>query len=198
MEIIVGLVFLERDVQFRTADGRCNHLEETNYGRAGTPLQRILDPSYGGNAIDFRTPRRRPPVEFLFTPEGQPGQSGQSIHAPRASVRTAGNGLALALPSARQVSTAATSEENRLSSDHTVLVMQMGQVRPHEGDPYPTDRRRVPFVLVHRPRHRPHPDPRGELLQSRRHVSRSVVPDRAGPGRFLICLCCLFCSLVRH
>ena len=39
---------LDREVKFRTMDGSCNNLEETNYGRAGTPLQRILDPSYGG------------------------------------------------------------------------------------------------------------------------------------------------------
>lgn len=44
---------LERELKFRTADGRCNNLEETNYGRAGTPLQRILDPSYGGSYGDF-------------------------------------------------------------------------------------------------------------------------------------------------
>jgi len=40
---------IEKERRFRTMDGSCNNLEETNFGRAGTPLQRILDPSYGGN-----------------------------------------------------------------------------------------------------------------------------------------------------
>jgi peroxidase len=33
--------------KFRTIDGSCNNLKTPNYGRAGTPLQRILEPSYG-------------------------------------------------------------------------------------------------------------------------------------------------------
>ena len=34
--------------RFRTFDGSCNNLKVPNFGRAGTPLQRILEPSYGG------------------------------------------------------------------------------------------------------------------------------------------------------
>jgi len=42
---------------FRTIDGTCNNLKNPNYGRAGTPFQRILLPEYGRGSIDL--PRKR-------------------------------------------------------------------------------------------------------------------------------------------
>ena len=38
----------EAQSKFRTIDGSCNNLNETNYGRAATPFQRILDAEYSG------------------------------------------------------------------------------------------------------------------------------------------------------
>ena len=38
----------ESQSKFRTIDGSCNNLNETNYGRAATPFQRILDAEYSG------------------------------------------------------------------------------------------------------------------------------------------------------
>jgi hypothetical protein len=43
-------------------------------------------------------------------------------------VTTFSNGQPFLLPSARKVSNAMTSEDNTVSSEHTVLLMQMGQV----------------------------------------------------------------------
>lgn len=43
---------------YRTMDGTCNNLKQVNYGRTGTPFQRILLPEYAGIAIHL--PRRRP------------------------------------------------------------------------------------------------------------------------------------------
>ena len=38
-------------LRYRTANGSCNNLEESNYGTAGTPYQRILLPSYAEGTI---------------------------------------------------------------------------------------------------------------------------------------------------
>jgi len=43
--------------RFRTLDGTCNNLRQPNYGRAGTPFQRILLPEYAKGSIDL--PRKR-------------------------------------------------------------------------------------------------------------------------------------------
>jgi hypothetical protein len=43
---------------YRTMDGTCNNLKQVNYGRTGTPFQRIILPEYAGIAIHL--PRRRP------------------------------------------------------------------------------------------------------------------------------------------
>lgn len=83
---------------YRTFDGTCNNLKETNYGRAVTPFQRILLPEYSGR-----------------------------LHLPRTSV-VGGQPL----PSARRVSLATTETSNALDSEHTVLVMQMGQFIDHD------------------------------------------------------------------
>ena len=48
--------------RFRTHDGTCNNLNNPNYGRTGTPFQRILLPNYGKGSID--SPRRRPSDGF--------------------------------------------------------------------------------------------------------------------------------------
>ena len=45
------------DLCCRTVDGTCNNLRRPNYGRTGTPYQRILLPEYGGGSLDL--PRRR-------------------------------------------------------------------------------------------------------------------------------------------
>lgn len=42
---------------FRTFDGTCNNLNNPNYGRTGTPFQRILLPEYGRGSLDH--PRKR-------------------------------------------------------------------------------------------------------------------------------------------
>ena len=47
---------------YRTMDGTCNNLKEVNYGRTGTPFQRILLPEYAGIAIHL--PRKRPSDGF--------------------------------------------------------------------------------------------------------------------------------------
>jgi len=46
-----------RGSRFRTLDGTCNNLRQSNYGRAGTPFQRILLPEYAKGSVDL--PRRR-------------------------------------------------------------------------------------------------------------------------------------------
>ncbi len=50
------------------------------------------------------------------------------FNSPRVSVATFSDGVPFELPSARKVSNTMTSDSNRISSEHTVLVMQMGQV----------------------------------------------------------------------
>jgi len=42
---------------YRTFDGTCNNLKEPNFGRTGTPFQRILLPEYAKGTVD--QPRRR-------------------------------------------------------------------------------------------------------------------------------------------
>jgi hypothetical protein len=44
------------------------------------------------------------------------------------SVTSFSDGQSFELPSARKVSNAMTSDDNRVSAEHTILVMQMGQV----------------------------------------------------------------------
>jgi len=46
-----------RGSRFRTMDGTCNNLRQPNYGRAGTPFQRILLPEYAKGSVDL--PRKR-------------------------------------------------------------------------------------------------------------------------------------------
>ena len=55
--------------------------------------------------------------------------SDSVFNSPRVSVITSKNGIPFQLPSARKVSNTMTSPSNRLSAKHTVLVMQMGQVK---------------------------------------------------------------------
>jgi len=43
--------------KYRSIDGRCNNLKNTNYGRTGTPFQRILLPDYAKRSVDL--PRKR-------------------------------------------------------------------------------------------------------------------------------------------
>jgi len=43
--------------RYRTPDGSCNNLRQPNYGRAGTPFQRILLPEYAKSSLDL--PRKR-------------------------------------------------------------------------------------------------------------------------------------------
>jgi hypothetical protein len=45
------------------------------------------------------------------------------------SVTSFSDGQSFELPSARKVSNAMTSDDNRVSAEHTILVMQMGQVK---------------------------------------------------------------------
>ena len=51
------------------------------------------------------------------------------FNSPRVSVKTFDDGVAFELPSARRVSNIMTSPSNTVSGEHTVMVMQMGQVR---------------------------------------------------------------------
>jgi hypothetical protein len=51
------------------------------------------------------------------------------FNSPRVSVQTFEDGVPFDLPSARRVSNTMTSPSNTVSGEHTVLVMQMGQVR---------------------------------------------------------------------
>jgi len=46
-----------RNSRYRTLDGTCNNLRQPNYGRAGTPFQRILLPEYARGSVDL--PRKR-------------------------------------------------------------------------------------------------------------------------------------------
>ena len=48
--------------RFRSHDGTCNNLVTPNYGRTGTPYQRILLPEYGRGSIDV--PRKRSSDDF--------------------------------------------------------------------------------------------------------------------------------------
>ena len=41
----------DKDLMYRSADGRCNNFKEPNYGRATTPFQRILDPEYSAGSL---------------------------------------------------------------------------------------------------------------------------------------------------
>ena len=50
------------DQRFRTHSGVCNNLGEPNYGRTGTPYQRILLPDYGPGSLDV--PRKRSADNF--------------------------------------------------------------------------------------------------------------------------------------
>jgi len=47
----------DKNSQFRTYDGTCNNLKNPNYGRTGTPFQRILLPEYARGTVDL--PRKR-------------------------------------------------------------------------------------------------------------------------------------------
>ena len=47
---------------YRSTDGSCNNLANPNFGRAGTPYQRILLPEYASGTIDL--PRRRATDNF--------------------------------------------------------------------------------------------------------------------------------------
>jgi len=47
---------------YRTFDGTCNNLKEPNFGRTGTPYQRILLPQYSKGTVDL--PRRRSDNNF--------------------------------------------------------------------------------------------------------------------------------------
>ena len=47
----------DRAARYRTMDGTCNNLREPNYGRTGTPFQRILLPEYAKGSVDL--PRKR-------------------------------------------------------------------------------------------------------------------------------------------
>ena len=51
------------------------------------------------------------------------------FNSPRVSVKTFEDGVPFDLPSARKVSNIMTSPSNPVSGEHTVLVMQMGQVK---------------------------------------------------------------------
>jgi len=44
-------------LRYRTIDGTCNNLKNANYGRTGTPFQRILLPDYAKQSVDL--PRKR-------------------------------------------------------------------------------------------------------------------------------------------
>ena len=41
------------NAQFRSFDGSCNNLREPNFGRTGTPYQRILLPDYAPGTLDL-------------------------------------------------------------------------------------------------------------------------------------------------
>ena len=42
-----------RNDKFRSVDGSCNNLREPNFGRTGTPYQRILLPEYAAGSLDL-------------------------------------------------------------------------------------------------------------------------------------------------
>merc|ERR1712013_490231 len=46
-----------KNFKYRSIDGRCSNLKNTNYGRTGTPFQRILLPEYAKRSVDL--PRKR-------------------------------------------------------------------------------------------------------------------------------------------
>jgi peroxidase len=87
---------------YRSIDGSCNNLANSNFGRAGTPYQRILLPEYASGSIDL--PRRR---------------SADNFELP--SAREVSNMLT-AKPTASEPQDPANS----------VLVMQMGQFIDHD------------------------------------------------------------------
>ena len=48
--------------RFRSHDGTCNNLREPNFGRMGTPFNRIMLPEYAGGSSSL--PRKRPADGF--------------------------------------------------------------------------------------------------------------------------------------
>ena len=52
--------------KYRQLDGTCNNLRHPNYGRLGTPFQRILLPDYGQGSLEV--PRKRAGDNFELPP----------------------------------------------------------------------------------------------------------------------------------
>jgi peroxidase len=92
--------------KYRSADGSCNNLANPNFGRAGTPYQRILLPEYASGTIDL--PRRR---------------SSDNFELP--SAREVSNML-----TAKPPTTAGGADPS--DPTNSVLVMQMGQFIDHD------------------------------------------------------------------
>jgi len=89
--------------KFRSHDGTCNNLRQPNFGRKGTPFQRIMLPEYAGGSQGSTTalPRKRPADGFE-------------------------------LPSARSISSQLTAGQNKGDKANTLMVMQFGQFIDHD------------------------------------------------------------------
>jgi len=90
------------NARYRSIDGSCNNLRNSNFGRTGTPFQRILLPEYAEGSLDL--PRR--------------SSLGNGVELP--SAREVSNNL---VP---------VGKGAPIDSDNTVLVMQMGQFIDHD------------------------------------------------------------------
>lgn len=91
---------------FRSVDGSCNNVANPNFGRAGTPYQRILLPEYASGTIDL--PRRRSSDNFELP-------SAREV----SNMLTAKNG-------------AGGATADPADPTNSVLVMQMGQFIDHD------------------------------------------------------------------
>lgn len=89
--------------KYRTIDGSCNNLLNPHWGQANIALQRILHPIYG---------------DGVSLPVGSFGSSIRST--------------SVLLPSPRDVSVTLIPDQDRPSTDHTLLLMQWGQFLDHD------------------------------------------------------------------